>query len=168
MNPMKKIKIEKVVVNIGIGEGGEELNKAKKILELITKSKPVETICKVKNPSWGIRPGLPIGTKVTLRKNKAVEFLKRAFNAIDNKLSSKQFDREGNFSFGIKEYIDFPDVKYDPKLGIKGMDVCVSLERAGYRIRRRKIQRRKIGRKHKITKDEAINFIKTTFGVEIA
>ncbi|RLG69671.1 MAG: 50S ribosomal protein L5 [Candidatus Iainarchaeum archaeon] len=167
MNPMREIRIEKVVVNIGVGEGGEELDKAKKILKLVTKAKPVETICKVKNPTWGIRPGLPIGAKVTLRKEKAKEFLKRAFAAIGNKLSAKQFDKEGNFSFGIKEYIDFPDVKYDPMLGIKGMDICVTLERPGYRIKKRKIQRKKVGKKHKVTKEDAIEFVKNSFGVEI-
>src|SRR3989344_4773416 len=98
-NPMKQIRIEKVTVNTGVGEAGEELKKAQTIMEAITGSKSIQTICKVKQPDWGIREGLPIGVKVTLRKKKAEEFLKKALKAKDNALNAKSFDLKGNFGF---------------------------------------------------------------------
>jgi len=167
-NPMKEVKIEKVVINMGVGEAGDELKKGREIIEMITGRKTIETKCTIKQPIWGIRPGLPIGVKVTLRKKKAREFLEMAFKAKENTLEKKNFDLTGNFGFGIKEYIDLPGIKYDPKLGIKGFNVLVSLEKKGYRIKRRKNNWKKIPIKHRVTKEEAINFVKKEFGVEIA
>ncbi len=166
-NAMKQIRIEKVTVNMGVGPSRDELKKACSILEKITDSTPKKTVCKVKQPTWEIREGLTIGAKVTLRKDKAEQFLKNALAAKDNQLSIKNFDNQGNFGFGIKEYIDLPAVKYDPKLGIRGFDVLVTMSRPGYRIKRRKIDKKKIPRKHSITKTQAIEFIKKTFGVEV-
>jgi large subunit ribosomal protein L5 len=167
-NPMKNIRIEKVTVNMGVGQTGEELEKAITILKEITNANPVKTKCKVKAPTWGIREGLTIGTKTTLRKQKAQQFLKNALQAKENKLKEKNFDKNGNFGFGIKEYVDLPKVKYNPDLGIKGLDVLVTLERKGYRIKKRKINKQKIPKRHKITKQEAINYMKEQHGVEIA
>jgi len=172
-NPMRRIRLEKVVVNIGVGEPGERLEKAETILRRIVKvvtgadAKPVRTIAKKKIPKWGIRPGLAIGVKVTLRGDVAEKFLRAAFDAVGNRISEKSFDRQGNFSFGIREYIDLPGVKYDPSIGIFGMDVCVSLERPGYRVKRRKVRRAKVGKNHLIARDEAIAFVKEKFGVEV-
>lgn len=166
-NPMRAIRISKVVINIGVGEPGERLDKAEELLKRLTGHKPVRTRAKKKIPKWGVRPGLPIGVKVTLRGADAEEFLKRAFAAVDNKISASSFDERGNFSFGIREYIDIPGMKYDPKIGIFGMDVCVSLERPGFRVARRKVRRAKVGKRHLITKDEAIEFVKNKFGVEV-
>lgn len=164
---MKGIRIQKVVVNMGVGEAGEELKKAQKIMEIITSEKPIQTKCKVKAPTWDIRPGLPIGLKVTLRKEKAKEFLNRALSAKEKRIFAKSFDKEGNFGFGIKEYIDMPGAKYDPKLGIRGFDVLVCLSKPGHRIKDRKIRSRKIPLQHRVSKDEAINFVKESFGVEV-
>lgn len=166
-NKMKEIRIEKVTLNIGVGKTGEELEKASTILRTLTNVKPVLTVAKVKQPTWGIREGLTIGTKVTLRGKKAEEFLKEAFVAIDKKLKKRSFDKFGNFGFGIKEYIDMPKAKYDPKLGIKGFDVLVTLERPGYRVKKRKVKKSKVGKKQLITPEMAMNFIKEKFGVEI-
>jgi large subunit ribosomal protein L5 len=166
-NPMQEIRIEKVVINMGVGEAGEELKKGQEIIEKITGRKAIQTKCKVKQPTWGIRPGLAIGVKVTLRKEKAIEFLKNALKAKENELKKKNFDSEGNFGFGIKEYIDLPGTKYDPKLGIKGFNVLVSLERKGYRVKRRKLKAKKIPRKKRVTKEEAIEFMQKEFGVKI-
>ncbi|MCH7902139.1 50S ribosomal protein L5 [archaeon] len=166
-NPMKEIRIEKVTVNMGVGEKGEELKKAETIMQQVTNAKPTLTKCKVKQPTWGLRPGLTIGAKVTLRGEKATTFLIDAFIAKDNRIKKKSFDKQGNFGFGIKEYIDLPKAKYDPKLGIRGMDVLVTLERPGYRIKRRKIEKRKIFHSHLIKQEEAIGFVKDKFGVEI-
>jgi len=164
---MKEIKIHKITVNMGVGESGDNLKKAMQIMEKITGKKPVQTSCKVKIPTWGIREGLNIGTKVTLRKKDAEEFLKKAFLAKENEIRKKNFDNHGNFGFGIKEYIDLPDTKYDPKLGIRGLDVLVTLERPGYRIKRRKIRKRKIVGEHAINRNEAIDYVKNRFGVEV-
>ena len=172
MNPMRAIRIEKVTLNIGVGEPGEKLEKAMEVLKRLLAlvgidQKPTRTKAKVRVQRWGIRPGLPIGVKVTVRGKKAYKLLDLLFNAIDRKLPSRSFDENGNFSFGIAEYIDIPGMKYDPAIGIFGMDVCVTLERPGYRVKRRKRRRSKVGKRHRIKKDEAIEFVKETFGVEV-
>ena len=166
-NKMKEIRIEKVTLNIGVGKTGEELEKASTILNMLTGVKPVLTVAKVKQPTWGIREGLTIGTKATLRGEKAISFLKEAFIAIDNKVKKKSFDKLGNFGFGVKEYIDMPKARYDPKLGIRGFDVLVTLERPGYRVKKRKLDKARVSRHHLIKQDEAVNFIKQKFGVEV-
>jgi len=165
-NKMREIKVAKVTVNMGVGPEQNEMKTGQKIIEKITGSKAVQTKCKVRQPKWGIRPGLPIGLKVTLRNQKAGEFLKRALAAKENTLTKKCFDNQGNFGFGIHEYIDMPGVKYDPSLGVRGFDVLVTLERPGYRIKRRKIQTRKVGRNHLIGKNDAMAFVQKQFGVE--
>ena len=114
-----------------------------------------------------MRPGLKIGVKVTLRGKKAEQFLQNAFLAKDKQLNAKSFDKLGNFGFGIKEYIDLPGTKYDPKLGIRGLDVVVTLERPGYRVKKRKILQQPIGKRHWVTKSEAVQFIQEKFGVEV-
>lgn len=164
---MREPYISKVVLNIGVGESGEKLSKAEKLIERLTKQRPVKTYAKVTNPDFGIRRGLPIGVKVTLRKEKAEEFLTKALEAKYNKLRQSNFDDHGNLSFGIEEYIDIPGLKYDPDIGIFGLDVCVSIERPGYRIKRRKLKKGKPSKSHQLKKEEAIKFIKEKFGVVV-
>lgn len=166
-NPMRKVKLEKVTVNMGVGEAGDKLERSLKVMEQITGRKPVKTICRIKQPGWGIKEGLEIGAKTVLRGAAAEKFLASAFTAKENKISSKNFDRNGNFGFGVKEHIEMPGIKYDPKLGIIGFDVLVTLERPGYRIKKRKIMKGTIGRKHCLTKDDAISFVREKFGVEV-
>ncbi len=166
-NPMRALRIEKVVVNMGVGEGGEELKKSREVIEKITDSKAVQTICRVKQPKWGIREGLPIGLKVTLRNQKAKSFLEDALKAKGNELKKKSFDHNGNFGFGIKEHIDLPKAKYDPNLGIRGFDVLVSLERKGFRVKKRKNNSARISKKHRIPQKEAAEFMRNEFGAEI-
>ena len=110
---------------------------------------------------------MPIGCKVTLRKKDAEEFLKKALWVRNNKLPEWSFDEEGNFSFGITEHTDFEGMKYDPEIGIFGMDICVTLERNGYRIKRRKLRKTKIPHRHRITREEAMEFMKSKFNVEV-
>ena len=167
MNLMREIRIEKVVLNIGCGGDLQKIERAEKLLKKITGREKVLITKSRKRSTFGIAKGKPIGVKVTLRKKDAEEFLKRAFSAIDNRLKASFFDEEGNFSFGIKEYIDLPGIKYDPSIGMLGLDVCVTLERPGFRIKRRKIQRRKIPKEHRISKKEAMEWVKKKFGVEI-
>jgi|ETN01SMinimDraft_4_1059930.scaffolds.fasta_scaffold14103_2 large subunit ribosomal protein L5 len=163
---MKEIKINKVVANIGVGESGEKLQKAEKLLQDLTGQKPARGISKATHPEFGVKKHAPIGTKVTLRKKIAVDFLKKAFEAIENKVDRKKYDQFGNLSFGIHEYIEMPGTQYDPDIGMFGMDVSVNLERAGYRIARRKKCQRKIPLSSRITKEEAMDFFKKNFGVE--
>ncbi|PIO00475.1 50S ribosomal protein L5 [archaeon CG10_big_fil_rev_8_21_14_0_10_43_11] len=164
---MKDVLVEKVTLNIGVGEAGDRVNHAVTILDRIANQKAVKTYGKKRIPTWNVRPGLPIGAKVTVRGAKAVALLKRLFEANDKKLRERQFDREGNVAFGIRSYIDIPDVRYDPEVGIFGLDVCVTLKRRGYRIKERKIANANVGTAHKIKKEEAIDFVKTAFEVNI-
>jgi large subunit ribosomal protein L5 len=167
VNPMKQIKIEKITLNIGVGEAGDKLNKAKRILEKLTDAKAVQTITMKRIPTWGVRPKLPIGCKVTLRREKAEIVLSRLFKAVENKINVKKFDKSGNLSFGIPEYIDIPGLEYDPTIGIIGLEVAVTLERSGYRIKRRRIKTKKIALRHLIKREDAQHFIKNKFGIEI-
>jgi len=166
-NPMRAISVEKVVVNIGVGEAGEKLLKAVKVLELVTGQKPVQTLSKDTIRDWGIRRNMPIGARVTLRGTKAEEFLRKALTIRSNRLAAYSFDPRGNVSFGIPDYTDFEGMKYDPEIGVFGMDVAVVLQRPGYRIARRKLVPRRIPKAHRITKDEGIEFIRSSFKVEV-
>ncbi len=164
---MKEIRVEKVTLNIGTGEPGGKLDKAIKLLGSITGEKPIATKARSRIPTWGIRPGLLIGCKVTLRKKKAELLLKRLITAVSGKISERKFDVSGNLSFGIKEYIDIPDAKYDPSIGIIGLDAAVTLSRPGYRIKERMLKKARIGRKHVITKQDAMKFMQEKFNVEV-
>lgn len=161
-NPMRRIRVEKVVLNVGCGTKLNPEN-AKIILERITGTKPVITKTK-RRTTFNVPKNKAIGCKVTIRKN-VNEFLKRLLEAKENRLKAESFDASGNFSFGVKEYIDIPDMDYDPKIGLIGLDVCVSLIRPGYSVRHRALPN-KVGAKHVITKDEAIAFAKQ-FGVKV-
>lgn len=167
MHEMERPRIHKVVVNICTGESGESLLKAEKLLADLTDQKPIKRKAKQTNKDFDIRKNENIAVMVTLRGKKAYNFLENAFKAAEDELKARSFDKYGNFSFGVKEHIDFPGVKYDPKMGIFGMDVCVALERPGYRIKRRRVQKRKISPDHRITKKQGINFIKERFKVNI-
>ena len=114
--------------------------------------------------TFGIRKFEPIAIKATLRGEKAITFFKKALEVLENKLLQKCYDKYGNFSFGIKEHIELPGVKYDPNLGIFGMDVSVSLERPGYRIHRRSYKRKKVPNRTKLSPEEVMVFLETNFG----
>lgn len=167
MNPMEQVRIAKATLNIGVGEGGERLARAEKLLETMTGQKPVKTISKVTNPEFGIRKKQPIGCKVTLRGEKAEKIIRKFLDGIGNKIKASQFDDQGNVSMGIEEHIDMPGMKYDPDIGIFGMDLSITFEKPGYRINRRRIQKRKVPRKHRVTREEAIKFMKEKFNVKI-
>lgn len=165
MNTMKDIRIEKVTFNIGTGEAGNKLEKAMKLLQSLTDQKPVSTISKKRIPTWGIRPGMTIGTKVTVRKNQD-KVVDRMLKAVGNKLSLKKIG-DGTISFGIPEHILIPGTKYDMDIGILGLGVMVTLERRGFRINRRTIKKTKIPRRHLISKEDTITFLKTKFNTNI-
>lgn len=167
MNQMKNIRIEKITLNIGSGKDQLKLEKGIALLSMIGSSTPIKTITNKRIQEWGLRPGLPIGCKLTLRKHKAVQILPRLLEAVDNQLNECQFDEHGNIAFGIQEYIEIRDVKYDPKIGVMGLQVCITLERPGYRIKKRKMLARKIPSRHRISKQEAIRFIAGNFNTQV-
>lgn len=168
MNPMEEVKIAKATVNIGVGEGGEKLARAEKLLISITDQKPVRTFSKVTNPEFGIRKGQPIACKVTLRDEKAFKAIKLVLDGLGNRLKPTQFDKQGNVSFGIEEHIEIPGMRYDPDIGIFGMNVSITFEKPGYRIKRRRIQQKKIPKKHQVTPEETLEFMKEKFQVKIS
>jgi large subunit ribosomal protein L5 len=166
-NPMRQPRIEKVVVNIGVGEGGDKLQKAEKVMEMVTGAKPARTLSRVTNRDWGLRVGAPIGVRVTLRGDAADEFLRKALDIRQFKMPDYSFDDGGNLNFGVPDYTDFPGMKYDPEIGIFGMDIAVVIERPGGRVRRRRVAARKVPREHKVTRDEAMALMKQKFNLEV-
>jgi large subunit ribosomal protein L5 len=166
-NPMRKISISKVVINIGVGKSGEPIEKAKQALQELTGQRPSVRGARETVRDFGIHKGEPIGAIVTLRRYQAIEFLKRIIVAKGNVLKFSSFDKYGNISIGIHEHIDIPGTRYNPEIGIFGMDVSLSLTRPGYRVAKKR-DSRKIGNAHRITREEAINFFQQQFGVEIA
>jgi len=166
-NPMRNIRLAKVTVHIGVGKSGEELEKARKVLAEITGQKPCTKQAKRTLKDFGIREGEPISCLTTLRGELAAAFLKRGFEAVSNSLKASSFDENGNFAFGIKEHIEIPGTKYVPELGIFGMDIIGTLERPGFRIKRRRIRPAPIGKAHRISKDEAIKFIAGNFAIQV-
>ena len=167
MSDMKQIRVEKVTLNIGVGGPGEKLEKAIKLLKTISASKPIAIASSKRIPTWGVRPGLQLASKVTVRGKKAEELLMRLLQAVDNKLPRRKFDKFGNFSFGIHEYIDIPGVQYDPSIGVIGLEAAVTLQRPGFRVKRRAVKVGKIGIKHRITAEDSIAFVKNKFNVKV-
>ena len=163
MNKMKEIRVEKVTLNIGCGSKGNP-EVAKTILERITDGKPVITKT-LKRNTFGVAKNRPIGCKITIRKN-AETLLERLLQTKENRLHKNSFDNTGNVSFGVKEYIEVPNMDYDPKIGVMGFDVAITLERPGYRVKKKRIPF-KIGKPHVIKKEEAMEFMRKNLSVKI-
>lgn len=166
MNPMRKISLEKITINMGAGEAGPRLEKSQKILAKIAGKKVVVTKTH-KRSTFGGGKNRPIGVMTTLRGEPARQLLERMLQAIEGRLKKSCFDRNGNFSFGIKEYIHIPGMKYDPEVGILGMDVAVTLTRPGYRVKERRIRPASIGSRHRITAEEAREWVGKEFKIKI-
>ncbi|MHA1338667.1 MAG: 50S ribosomal protein L5 [Promethearchaeota archaeon] len=172
-NSFRKPYLEKVVINISVGEAGEKLKKAEKVLEMITNKKPVTLKAKKSVKDFGIRKGQNMAVKVTVRGKEAEILLKRVLFVTDNRILRKSFDNYGNFSIGIDEHIKLPsatkkgNIEYIPSLGIFGFDCCVRLVRPGFRVKYRRKQKSKIGKNHYLSKYEAMYFMEKYFGVEI-
>jgi large subunit ribosomal protein L5 len=164
---MRDIYIDKVVVHMGVGESGEKLVKAENIMKSITKQTSIRCIAKKTQPAFNTRKGAPIGCKVTLRGKTARDFFETSLKIIEKTLFESQLDTSGNFSFGIEEHTDFPGMSYDPQIGIYGMDVNVVLERRGIRITRRRMEQVKLPAKQRVSKQDAIAFLKEQYQVEV-
>jgi large subunit ribosomal protein L5 len=160
-------KLEKITINIGVGEAGERLTKAETVLKGLTGHTPVQTISKTTNKDWGLRKRMPIGVKVTLRGKDANNFLTEALKTRENKIADYSFDEQGNLSFGIPDHTLFKSQKYDPKIGIFGMDVSVTMKKIGYRVKKRRIAPRHIPKRHQVTKEETMQFFQTQFNAEV-
>ena len=165
-NPMRTVKIDKVTLNFGAGKDQAQLEKGVKLIKMVAGEDPVKTITQKRIPGWGLRPGLPIGVKLTLRGKKAQELLKRLLDARSNRLPESCVDDQGNISFGIPEYIDVPGTKYDPAIGIIGFECSVTLIRPGYRVQRRKIKARKVHHRHHVDRAAAKEYMRKEFNTE--
>ena len=166
-NPMKRPYLEKIVLNIGVGAGGEELERATTVLETITGRKAVKTISKKNIKEFNLRIGRPIGAKVTVRGKEAENLLKRLLIVTNNKILTKSFDNYGNFGFGITEHISIPGIEYDTEIGLYGLDVCGKIVRPGMRVKNRRTKRSKISKDHYVSKLEAQEFLNKKFNVSI-
>ncbi|WP_246984289.1 50S ribosomal protein L5 [Halorientalis marina] len=162
---MREPRIEKVVVHMGVGQGGRELANGEEILEEVAGQQPVRTTAKETIGEFGIRQGDVVGAKVTLRDDAAEEFLATALPLTE--LSASQFDDTGNFSFGVEEHTDFPSQEYDPNIGIYGLDVTVNMVRPGYRVAKRDKASRSIPSTHRLDPDDAVAYVEANFDVEV-
>lgn len=164
---MRRVRIEKLVANIGVGEAGERLLKAAQVLEMLTGRKPIQTLSKTHNKDLGVRKGMPIGVKVTLRGKEAEEFFKQAMWVRQNQLAGYSFDHEGNCSFGITDYTDFPDMRYDPEIGIFGLSISVVFSRPGKRVQARRHARHRIPVRHRTNTEEIKRLLTERYEIEV-
>lgn len=160
------VRIEKVTINFGAGKDQNRLEKGCALIESITGIKPVRTITQKRIPSWGLRPGLPVGAKVTLRGEAAATMAKRLLHAKDFKLKPSSVDETGNVAFGVPEYIDIEGAKYDPAIGIMGLEACITLSKPGARVKHRAVRDTHLGKRQRVTKQEAMEFMKTNLKVQ--
>ena len=167
-NVMRVISLEKVVLNMGVGKSGDAIEIAKKALDQISGKKSCNRSAKKAQRDWGVRKGEPIGASVTVRGEDAKSLLKKLFEAKGNTVNGRSIDKMGNLSFGILEHIDIPGIKYDPKIGILGLDVSVRLSRPGFGIKLRSKHKANVGYTHKITPAEAKAYLTKEFGVVVS
>jgi large subunit ribosomal protein L5 len=167
-NPMREIRVGKVVVNIGLGKSGEAIERGKKVLEQVTGQKPSQARAKKSIRDFGIHKGEPIGVLVTVRGSDAPPLIKKLLAAREMKLQESCFDQRGSVSFGIKEHIEVPGIRYDPEIGILGMNVSILLERPGYSVSRRSRRTSRVGKSHRVGREESIQYFKDKFGVTVA
>lgn len=166
-NPMRRVSIEKVVINIGVGKSGEAIERARKVLQQVTGQNPSSRRAKKSIRDFGVHKGEPIGLVVTVRGEGTKPLITNLLAAREKKLSPPSFDDRGSVSFGVREHIEIPGIKYDPEVGIFGMNVSVLLVRPGQRVSRRLRRTSRVGRQQRVSKDESMELFKREFGAVI-
>ena len=161
-NPMRNIEIDKLVINCCVGEAGDKLTKAVKVLKDLSGQEPCTSKAKITIRTFSVRRGEKISTHVTLRGEKAKNILERGLKVKEFELSRGCFSDSGNFGFGVSEHIDL-GLRYDPYTGIYGMDFYVVLKRPGFRVSRKKHCRSKIGTRQRISKEDAQEWFTRTY-----
>lgn len=162
-NIMRTPKIEKVVLNVG--GVGDKLEKGFILLQKFSGRKPVKVKAKKRIPTWGVRPGMELGTKVTIRGPDAEILIKRALSAINNTLKERQI-RPNFVSFGIPEYIEIPGMEYIREVGIMGFELTVTFVRTGRRVGMKKVKNGKV-RRQDVTVQEIEKIMEDKFKTKI-
>merc|ERR1711865_839306 len=165
-NVMRELKVDKLIINIAVGEAGDRLTKAVRVLQQLSDQQPVENKARYTVRTFGIRRNEKIATHVTIRGEKAMYLIERGLKITDYEISAKHFSDTGNFGFGVNEHIDL-GLKYDPQTGIYGMDFFIVLKRAAYNVQKKKAKRGRIGVSHRVTKEDAMEWVRQTFNADI-
>ena len=151
-----------LLTDISVGESGDRLTRASKVLEQLTGQTPVTSKARYTVRQFGIRRNEKIAVHVTIRGPKAEEILERGLKVKEYELRRRNFSETGNFGFGIQEHIDL-GARYDPTIGIFGMDFYIVMGRPGNRVAKRKIKKARIGHKHRVNKEDTMAWYKSRF-----
>merc|ERR1712170_285411 len=165
-NTNRDVICDKLIINIAVGESGDRLTKAVRVLQQLSDQTPVDNYARYTVRTFGIRRNEKIACHVTVRGDKAMDLIERGLKITDYEISAKHFSETGNFGFGVNEHIDL-GLKYDPATGIYGMDFYVVLKRAGFNVPKKKAKRGRMGVSHRVTKEDAMEWVRQTFNADI-